>query len=430
MKKLEIDVHHITRVEGHGNLKVRASDGHIEELQLEIVESPRFFESMLMGRFADEAPSITSRICGICAVGHASAACRAAEKALGFAPPPEVSALRKVLLDLEFLQSHVLHLYFLVAPDLFGQGSVIPLAESHPDVVLRALRLKKLANRASEILVGRKVHPVAMAVGGFTRWPAKAELAQVQQMLEGGRADVEATLDLFAALPSPDLIQPAEAVALRGETGYALLEGRLTSSAGVAYDEEHYPRLIHEYTVAHSSARHVRTDRGPLRVGALARATINRDRLLPAAAKAAARLGLPLQSQNPFHNNTAQVVECVQCLEEAITLLDGLLDLHSPPVYVRPAPAAGVGIAAVEVPRGTLYHHYETDAAGRIVKANCIIPTGQNQAAIEQDLRTYVGTLVTAGRVQDEIRAQCEMLVRAYDPCISCAAHFLEVELV
>ncbi len=431
MKKLEVDVHHLTRVEGHGNIKVRVSDGKIEDLRLEIVESPRFFESMLVGRYIDEVPHITARICGICALGHTTAAVRAAENALGWTPPEEVMMLRRLLLDGETIQSHILHVYFLAAPDFFNVGSVIPLATSHPEVVKRALRLKKLGNHTCEILAGRKIHPVSMAVGGFTHWPTKSQFLQVKEMLLQSREDLDETVKLFATLEPPALESPTEYIALRSDSDrYEFVEGRVVSSSGDSVSEEEYLDLITEKTVAHSSARHASTERGCYAVGALARYKINHDRLSPWAAKGAKAMGLTPDAVNPFHNNTAQIVESMQCVEEGLEMVEKLLDVDQPPVYAPLEKKAGVGTAAVEVPRGILFHHYETDDRGVITKANCIIPTGQNQANIEMDLHRFVGNMVKGGKSEDEVRHACEMLVRAYDPCISCSAHFLEVELV
>jgi len=431
MKRLEIDVHHLTRVEGHGNIKVRVADGVIEELKLELVESPRFFESMLVGRYIDEVPHITARICGICALGHTTAAVRAAENALGWTPPEEVMWLRRLLLDGETIQSHILHVYFLAAPDFLGVGSVIPLATSHPEVVKRALRLKKLGNRICEVLAGRKIHPVSMAVGGFTYWPTRKDFAAVKAMLEESRDDLEATVDLFAGLDLPEFDSPTEQVALRSEGDrYEFVQGRVTSTAGESVDEADYLDLITERTVGHSSAKHVGTKRGCYAVGALARYNINHDRLTPWAAGGAKRLGLAPGSTNPFHNNSAQIVESMQCVDQSLALVDRLMEVTDPPVFRPLERKAGSGTAAVEVPRGVLFHHYETDANGIITRADCVIPTGQNQANIERDLHRWVPALIEREKSDDEIRLGCEMLVRAYDPCISCAAHFLEVELV
>jgi coenzyme F420-reducing hydrogenase alpha subunit len=430
MKKLEVNVHHLTRVEGHGNIKVRASNGKIEELKLEIVESPRFFESMLVGRYIDEVPHITARICGICALGHTTAAVRAAENALSWKAPDEVMWLRRLLMDGETLQSHILHVYFLVAPDFFNVGSVIPLASTHPDVVKRALRLKKVANEMCDLLVGRKIHPVSMAVGGFTYWPTKKDLSRVKELLEGARVDLDETVKLFAGIAPPALESPTEYVALRSEGDrYEFVHGRVASSTGESVEEKDYAKLIAERTVGHSSARHVATKRGCYAVGALARYMLNHDRLTPWAADAAKKLGLTPKATNPFHNNTAQIVECLQCVDEGIEMIDRLMKVKNPPVFAPLKKKAGSGAAAVEVPRGILFHHYETNDDGVVVRANCIIPTGQNQANIEMDLHRFVPALMQGGKNQDEITHACEMLVRAYDPCISCSVHFLEVEI-
>lgn len=431
MKKLDVNVHHITRLEGHGNIKVRVRDGIIEELELEIVESPRFFESMLRGRYLDEVPHITARICGICALGHTTAAVRAAENAVGWTPPDEVMWLRRLLLDGETIQSHVLHVYFLAAPDFLGVGSVIPLASTHPDLVKRALRLKKAGNRVCEILAGRKIHPVSMAVGGFTYWPTKPDLLKVRALLEEAKGDLDATVDLFAGIPMPLLESPTEHVALRSEGDrYEFVQGMVTSTSGDAVAEADYLDLITETTVGHSSARHVHTRRGNYAVGALSRYKINHDRLSPWAAAAARKLGLGPGTRNPFHNNAAQIVESLQCVDEGLEMVEKLLRVKNAPVRKPPARKAGSGTAAVEVPRGILFHHYECDGEGVITNADCVIPTGQNQANIERDLERFVPVMMAEGRDEEGIRHGCEMLVRAYDPCISCAAHFLEVELV
>jgi coenzyme F420-reducing hydrogenase alpha subunit len=431
VKRIEVDVHHVTRVEGHGNIKIRVADGKIEELKLEIVESPRFFESMLVGRYVDEVPHITSRICGICALGHTTAAVRAAENALSWKAPEEVMWLRRLLMDGETIASHILHLYFLVAPDFFGVGSVIPLASSHPEVVKRALRLKKSAYDMCDLLVGRKIHPVSLAVGGFTSWPSRKNLLLAKAALESAKPDLEETLKLFAGIVPPSLESPTEYVGLRSDGDrYEFVEGRVTSTSGESVDEIDYAKLITEKTVGHSSARHVSTKRGPYAVGALARFKLNHDRLTPWAAGAVRALGLSPDTANPFHNNTAQLVECLQCVDEGLDLVDRLLLVKTPPVFSPVKKKAGRGAAAVEVPRGILFHEYETDAEGVIVRANCVIPTGQNQANIESDLHRFVPVLHKAGKSADEIRLASEMLVRAYDPCISCAVHFLEVDLV
>jgi sulfhydrogenase subunit alpha len=429
MKTLDINVHHITRVEGHGNVVVNVKDGKIEHLQLQIVESPRFFEVMLEGRHFTEACHITSRICGICALGHTTASLRASEAALGITPPEQVQLLRRILLNAEMLQSHVLHAYFLAAPDFFNAGSVIPLAESHPDVVKRALRMKQMGNEICEILVGRHVHPIAMAVNGFTRWPKASELKRVAGMLEDARPDIEATLGLFAKLQIPPFTRETEYVGLRNPDHYATYDGNIVSSKGADLAPADYKQLIKESVVGHSTAKHVAGTDSSIMVGALARFNLNATQMHPNAQAAAEELGLNAPCINPYMITVAQVVECVHYLEESLELLEALQEMEDPGPPNIYTVQAGQGVGAVEVPRGILFHEYDIDKDGYIRAANCIIPTGQNLANIEQDMYALVPTMLEDSTDAD-ITKHLEMLVRAYDPCISCSAHFLDVQYV
>ncbi|MBM3286396.1 MAG: Ni/Fe hydrogenase subunit alpha [Candidatus Eisenbacteria bacterium] len=428
MKGYEINVHHITRVEGHGNVVVNVRDGRIEDLRLEIVEAPRFFEVMLEGRKWDEAASITARICGICAIGHTMASILASEDALGIVPDEETKLLRKLLIDGETIQSHILHLYFLVAPDFFNVGSVIPLAGTHPEVVKRALRLKKLGNEICEILAGRKIHPIGVLPGGFARWPLPEEILRVRKILEDARPDLEATVELFKTLKMPELERKTEYVALKAPGEYAFYTGDIASSLGKVTPPQTYLDRISERVVSHSAAKHVKAQAESYAVGARARLNINHEMLRPWAKGVLKALGLKPPLTNPFHNNTAQLIEVLHCYENAIEMCDELLARKGYVHRMKQPTKYGRGAGASEVPRGVLFHDYTLDADGRITKANCIIPTGQNLANIEADMHTLVGQM--AGREPQEIQRGLEMLVRAYDPCISCATHFLEVRFV
>lgn len=434
MRNVTIDVKHITRVEGHGNISVRVSDGQVTHLELAIVESPRYFESFLRGRHYDEAPHITCRICGICSVGHTTAAIKGIEAACGIVPSPQTVLLRRMLLYGEIIQSHVLHLYFLAAPDYLGVGSVIPLARTHPDVVRRALRMKRLANEICRVFGGRHIHPIAMRVGGFTHLPSPAEMRDLREQLVAAREDLAQTVELFAALKFPSLQRPTEFVALRQPVGgYDFYDGDIVSTLDPhPTPAADYRTRVVEEVVPHSAAKHCRSPHSPTyAVGALARFNLNHDRLLPAAQSAAARLGLTAPSDRPFDNNAAQLVEVVESVEASIALLDRMLaDGLRPEPLVQPLRPGGRGVGAVEVPRGLLFHEYEVDRDGRIVGCNLIIPTGQNLANIEEDMRAMLPRLLSAQLGREEMTLQLEMLVRAYDPCISCATHFLELELV
>ncbi len=428
MTNMTIDVHHITRVEGHGNIVVNVTNGKLEQCDLAIVETPRFFEAMLKGRPYMEASHITSRICGICATGHATASLRATENALGVVPTKQTKMLRKLAFFGEILDSHILHVYMLVAPDFLGVGSVIPLAKQEPEIVMRALRMKKLSGDLCAIVAGRHTHPIAMTVGGFTHYPTKEELLAIRKRFEAARVDVKETVDLFESLELPAFTRETEYIALRKPDEYAFIDGEITSSDGGTWPLKDYLSVTNEYLVQHSTAKHAKNKRDSYMVGALARININFDKLHPHAKSVAEQLGLTPVVTNPYAISVAQVVEIVHAIEESIHILDELigncLKWEEP---VKPERLSGEGVGAAEVPRGTLFHHY-TIENGVIQKANCIIPTGQNLANIEADMRELVPTILD--KPQEEITQSLEMLVRAYDPCISCSAHLLNVEFV
>ncbi len=429
MTTLKIDVHHVTRVEGHGNIVVDVQSGELKECRFEVVEAPRFFEGMLRGRLYTEASHITSRICGICAVGHATTSLCATEKALGIEPSEQTVFLRKLNLHGEIIDSHVLHTYMLVAPDFFGVGSVIPLVETHRDVVLRALRIKKLSGDLCAMVGGRHTHPIAMTVGGFTHLPTEAELRQMRARLVDARADMDETVALFATLPWPEFERETEYVSLHKDDEYAFIGGTIVTSDGFSYPIEDYKKVTNEECVPFSTAKWTHHNRESYMVGALARLNNNFDQLHPRAKEAAAKLGLKPIVTNPFLNTAAQVVEMVHCVEDSVRIIDELLtrgiEPEEPPVVdVK----AGEGVGACEVPRGTLFHHYTIGDDGRVTHANCVIPTNQNVANLNADMRALVPQILD--RPQEEIRLTLEMLVRAYDPCISCSAHFLTVEFV
>jgi coenzyme F420-reducing hydrogenase alpha subunit len=437
-KNIDIRVEYLTRVEGHGTIVVNVRNGILQECRLDIIESPRFFEGMLRNRSIFEAQHITSRICGICACGHSLASIQAAEDALKIMVSKQTTALRKLLLYQEILDSHILHAYLLVAPDLFDAPSFIPLVRTHNKVVRRALRMKKTCNDVCDILVGRHVHPISAIVGGFTKLPGKEELEKMAELLNGMKPDMDATVDLFSSLKFPNFERETEYVGLINDKDeYPLLEGDIGTTDGLRLPKHRYRDITNEFIVPHSSAKHARANRESYMVGALARFNLNGDKLHPKARKAASALNLSRPTYNPFLNTAAQIVECVHTLEESTSIINQFIVSGVNPdeaiavglnengkIPVR----AGNGVGAVEVPRGLLFHNYEIDDSGKIVNANCIIPTAQNLENIELDMKHLVPEIVNKGK--GEITKTLEMLVRAYDPCISCSAHFLNVTFI
>lgn len=434
MSDIKINVNYLTRVEGHGNIVVEVKDGKLEICRLEIVESPRFFEGFLRGRSIFEAPHITSRICGICACGHTLASIQAAEDALGIKPTEQTTLLRKLLLHYEELDSHILHIYLLVAPDLVGVPSFVPLIKSHPEVVRRALRMKRLCNELCDILVGRHVHPISAVVGGFTKLPSHNDFEEMHKRLIELRKDMETTVELFTNLTFPEFERETEYVALvNDEEEYPLLYGDIGSTDGYRVSKYEYKTVTNEFIVPYASAKRTKWHRDSYAVGALARFNLNHEKLHPKAKEAANTLNLRPKCINPYLNTVAQIVECVHCVEDAIRIIETLWQkgINYDEIVVPDLnqngnlpQRAGEGVGAVEVPRGLLIHHYEIDERGVFKNANCVIPTNQNTHNIELDMIKLVPEIINQS--QEEIKLALEMLVRAYDPCISCSVHMIE----
>ncbi|NOX96463.1 MAG: Ni/Fe hydrogenase subunit alpha [Nitrospirae bacterium] len=435
---LNIEVKYLTRVEGHGNIIVKIKNGQLSDCRFEVIESPRFFESMLVGRSIYEAQHLTSRICGICACGHSLASIKAAEAALSIKPSPQTVMLRELLLHAETMDSHLLHFYILVAPDLLGVKSIFPLIKTHRKVIDIALRMKKMSDYMSEILAGRHVHPISYVIGGLTKLPSEKNLAKIRKLMIESRKDYETTIEVFGTLKLPEFQRATQYVSLKQPGKYAYLNGNIyVSSTEKSTDPQDYLTLVNEFIRAYSTAKFSSIRDNSYTVGALARFNNNFKFLHPEAKKAAGKLGLKPPCHNPYLNTLAQVVEWRHCLEESINIIDRLLDkgldekaslVTSWPVQekrpVRVNPGRGVG--AVEVPRGTLYHDYTVDKHGIIKRANCIIPTGQNLFNLEDDMKKIVPELV-AEKSKEQVQLELEMLARAYDPCISCSTHLLEV---
>jgi coenzyme F420-reducing hydrogenase alpha subunit len=339
----------------------------------------------------------------------------------------QTKLLRKLVFHGEILDSHILHTYMLVAPDFLGVGSVIPLASSHPEVVLRALRMKKLSGDICAVVAGRHTHPIAMTVGGFTYTPSRAELEELRERLITARSDVDETVALFSTLPWPKFERDTEYVSLTKPNEYAFIDGEIITSDGARFPIEQYQQVTNERLVPHSSAKHTHHKRESYMVGALARFNNNYAQLHPRAKEAAATLGLKPKVTNPYLNSAAQVIEIVHCVEDAIEILGQLiangLKVEQPASPGRPF---GEGVGACEVPRGILFHHYRIGEEGKLTGANCIIPTNQNLANLEADMRSLVPQIME--KPQAAMQLDLEMLVRAYDPCISCSVHVLKVE--
>ncbi len=434
LQNLDIDVHHLTRVEGHGNIVVNVADGTVERCEWQVPEAPRFFEAMIRGRHYSEVARITSRICGICAVGHTLASVKATEVALGIEVTEQSKKLRSLLKHAENFDSHVLHVYVLVAPDLLGAPSVFPLVATHGEVVARALRLKRLAHEWGSTIGGRTTHPTTVIPGGFAKLPTAKELIELKSKLIAAVPDLEATLDTVAALAPgiPAFDRPTEYMAVTSDTEYGLYDGYvqtiLPDGDRARYDVADYRSCTNEYVVPQSTAKYTKNRLASYAAGALARFNVNYDLLRPEAKAVAERLGLAPICTNPFMNSVAQVVEIVHSAYEALRLIDELLETGIVEEGIVQPARFGTGASAVEVPRGILFHEYTYDGEGFCTGGNCIIPTGQNHANIQGDFDVLLPWLLESGKSEKEIELAFEMLVRAYDPCISCSTHYVDIE--
>jgi coenzyme F420-reducing hydrogenase alpha subunit len=426
MADREILTEVLARVEGEGAMEVRIRDGQVTDVRLRIYEPPRFFEAFLRGRRFTEVPDITARICGICPVAYQMSSIAAMEDVCGIEVAPQVRALRRLLYCGEWIESHVLHVFMLHAPDFLGYGNAFEMARDHAAIVEGALALKKAGNTIMRVVGGREIHPINVRVGGFYRAPTRAELAPVVEELERAREFAVDAVGFTASLPFPDFEEDFVFVALSDPDVYAIEGGRLVSSTGLDLAPAQFDEHVVEEHVEHSTALHSRLPDGTrYLVGPLARYALNRDRLSPVAREAADAAGLQDVCRNPFRSIVVRAVEILYALDEALRLIEAYEPPDPPGVEVLPR--AGVGHGWTEAPRGMLWHRYEIDGDGTILDARIVPPTSQNQGRIEQSLHGFVQQHVDLD--DDELRLRCEQAVRSYDPCISCATHFLRLQV-
>ena len=425
-KSIVID--HLCRVEGHGGITVKIKDGEVADVNMDIFEGPRFFEPLVVGRSYEEVAPILMRICAICSAAHTAASLMAVENAFGIEVTPQTRLLRELLVQGGNIESHALHLFCLSVPDFLKYPSVVAFASDRPEQVKIGLELKKLGNTIQETIGGRAIHPVNAVVGGFGKLPDSDELRGLKEQLKRGLEQSLAGFDLVSSLRIPYFCtSPNIYAALSSDgLGYSLFGDEIAISNGDNKDIKMYKEICNERVVAHSHAKQSLFEGKPFAVGALARFALNGEKLSAQAKKAKDKLSMSLISENMLYNNAAQAVEIIYSIERSLEIIDELLRLgikeeKAAEVKVR----AGTGTGAVEAPRGTLYHSYSFDDAGRLTEADVITPTAQNLANIEKDLRVSVKNLFDEPR--ESLTLKLEMVVRAYDPCISGAVHLLKI---
>jgi coenzyme F420-reducing hydrogenase alpha subunit len=423
----QYDVGHLTRVEGEGSLTLHVENGEVVQARLGIFEAPRYFERLVVGRTPNEVIDIVARICGICPVAYQMSAVHAFEALAGIEVGPQIHALRRLFYCGEWIESHALHVYLLHAPDFLGYPSAIELARDQRELVEQGLALKRAGNQIVALLGGRPIHPITVRVGGFSRLPRPAELMALRPQLQKALAIAQSTVDVVSGLDAPDFEREPRLVSLHDGTEYPMNRGRIVSTSGLDIAIDEWESAFEEDQVAWSNALQARTRAGDVYLlGPASRITLNHERLHPLAAAALARSGLADKiRRNPYWSIAARAVELVHATAEAIDIIDG---------YERPAATvlpdripAGTAAWATEAPRGLLFHHYEVDDGGLISRARIVPPTSQNQAAIEADLTTFAPTVIDLPHAEATLRL--EQLIRSYDPCISCATHFLDLRV-
>jgi sulfhydrogenase subunit alpha len=425
-RTVAIHVPVLARVEGEGALDLRIDDGNITQLRLRIFEPPRFFEKFLEGHHYTEIPDMVARICGICPVAYQATAAQALEKLFGVELDPWARDMRRVFYCGEWIQSHSLHIHLLAAPDFFGCNSVIELAKIAPDEVRRGLRIQALGNELMALFGARSVHPVGVRIGGFHGAPPLARVREIREKLRAALPEAEALIRWAAGIAVPPDDQAFVSVAMRHPGDYAIERGLIGASDGLRIEAAAYDAHFSERQETHSTALYSSYRGKPYLVGPLARLNLNHDRLPEEIKALLNETGLVLPSSNLFHSLVARAVEILLALHEALRLLDGYRVPDSP--WQPVSPRAGVASGCAQAPRGMLWQRYEMDDDGRVVNARIVPPTSQNQARIEEDLRL---SLLNFGidHADDALRLHCEKVIRNYDPCISCATHFLRLNV-
>jgi sulfhydrogenase subunit alpha len=421
-----LKVDYIARIEGESSLDLHIRDGTVEAARLSIFEPPRFFEALLRGRGFSEVLDIVARICGICPVAYQMSGVHAIEDVLGIEVEPSIRALRRLLYCGEWIESHALHIVMLHAPDFLGYPDAIAMARDHREAVERGLALKKAGNELLRLLGGREIHPINVRIGGFYRTPTRAELMPLAESLKRARDLAVEILRWAASFPFPDVARDYEFVALRHPQEYPMNGGRIVSSAGLDIAAGDYESEFLERQVPYSTALHSQLKRrGAYLVGPMARYALNRDRLPAEVQALAEEVGLEPICRNPFRSILVRAIEIVYACGEALQLIAD----YEPPLrpFVSPKSRAGVGYACTEAPRGLLYHRYQLDSEGTILDARLVPPTAQNQGVIEEDLREVAAA--NLDRDEETLKANCEQSIRNHDPCISCAAHFLQLRV-
>ncbi len=418
MKKITLN--HITKIEGHAKLNLEIEKGKVKTCELSIFEGSRFFEGILKTQDYSELPDITSRICGICSIFHTIASIKTVESAFNIKTSEQTELLRELLLIGGMIQSHVLHLYFLVLPDYKGCKNALELATKDKSLIRRALEIKKVSNLIVNTIGAREIHPISAIIGGFTRLPEEKDLKKILKELKKCKREAEQTVKIFQNLKYPEFEFKSDTFALT-DGSYFCSDKIISCDGKACIPTNDYEKHFKEYFKEGSTAEFAKTDKSSYRVGALARLMLNKHLLSEKSKSFVTQIKTP---NNPFMNNVAQAIEIYEGFEQAINILENLKIKKEelPKVEIK----ATTGVSALEAPRGILFHKYKFDKKGKCTFANITTPTTQNLQNIEDGIRLYVPELLKQELNEEQIKLEIEKLIRAYDPCISCSTHFLE----
>ncbi|WP_457568820.1 Ni/Fe hydrogenase subunit alpha [Desulfurobacterium sp.] len=421
MMKKEIKVDHLTRVEGHGAIEIILEGDKVKDVKVRITEGPRFYEYTVRERLWTDIPKVVSRICGICYVSHRIASVRAIEDAFDVTVPEPIELLRKLLIVGEFFESHSLHVYFLALPDYMGYDSALAMAKEYPNVVKRAFKMKNLGNTIMKTITGKHFHGENIIPGGFATYPTKEELLALKEQLEEIMVDVEDTVKLFDSLDYPELNDPPILQMAISKDKLAFVGNEMYLSDGTVFTKNEFEMFVIESFNGYSMAKQSTIEGKPFLVGPLARVNLHLDSLRPKTKEIMKNMRIKFPSNNSLHQNVARTIELMELAQEGIELIDAILADYPSVSRVEIKPKAGTGFGLKEAPRGTLYHKYSFDENGRCTNANIITPTAQLQANMEKDLKSLAERLSS----EDEatVKKYAEMMIRAYDPCISCSVH-------
>ena len=423
-------IEHICRVEGHGNLLVEMDGTEVNNVEMQIVEGARFFEGFAVGRKYNEAINIMSRICAICSTSHQLSAVGALEKSVNIKPSDQVHEFRVLLDHGENLQSHILHVGMLALPDFLGFDGAIQMVPKFPNEVKTVLRMKRTANDLQALIGGREIHPVNITPGGFGQYPSTIKLKEMREKLIQFKKDTQVIADLFATLKMPEFENKTEQVAVYDGKGYPFTRGdhKCLLNGKIIPPEDYKNNFITEEVKSYSTAKFSTINGGTIYyVSPLSRVNINNKFLTDGAKAVQSQFNMKIPDFNPFNNNLARVIELMHCVDESIEILDKYIEKPPKPDNKDFKIKAGTGSIATEAPRGLLNHSYDVDKNGVIQRADVITPTAHNLNKIEDDAKKFAPQIID--KKKEEVELLLNMLVRSFDPCISCSAHAIKVDL-